>query len=304
MRPGTSMPAPSSFTALGTGGGPAQNPERSQPAHLLMVGDEPILIDCGEGAMRQLRCAGIDYRNVNHIFLSHHHFDHIGSLFACLGLNMMVHRHRLLTIYGPPGTRQIVDGLLAACVVPHQIGFGATDQQLPDPAGFVAVREMTPAEAVDLPGCRVTCCENTHYRPESESGTPGHLSLSFRFDLPDRSILFTGDTGPCTAVERLARGVDLLVGEMVDAERVLARFRKTNPDAPPERAERIRRHMTEHHLTAEQLGEMAARAGAARVLAVHLTNDSVTPETAAQYVARIRSRFAGQIHLGEDLASY
>ena len=298
------MPNPSSFTTLGTGGGPAQNPQRAQPAHLLMVKDQPVLVDCGEGAMRQLRCAGIDYRNVNHIFLSHHHFDHIGSLFACLGLNMMVHRRNPLTIYGPPGTRQIVEGLIAACAVPHEIGFGATDQQLPNPASFVTVREMTPADTIELDGCRVTCCENTHYRPESEAGQPGHLFLSFRFDLQDRSIVFTGDTGPCAAVERLARGVDLLVGEMVDAEKVMARFRKINPDASEERANRILRHMTEHHLTAEQLGDMASRAGASVVVAVHMTNDSVTPETAEAYRARIRSRFSGQVHLGEDLASY
>lgn len=298
------MPNPSTFTTLGTGGGPGQNPERAQPAHLLMVKDMPVLVDCGEGAMRQLRCAGIDYRHVGHIFLSHHHFDHIGSLFACLGLNMMVHRRTPLTIYGPPGTRQVVDGLIAACAVPHQIGFGATDQQLPNPAEFVIVREMTPEDTVELDGCRVTCCENTHYRPESEAGKPGHLSLSFRFDLEDRSIVFTGDTGPCSAVELLAQGVDLLVGEMVDAEKVMARFRKMNPNATQERANRILRHMTEHHLTAEQLGELAARSGASCVVAVHLTNDSVTPETASMYLARIKSRFAGKVHLGEDLASY
>lgn len=298
------MPTPSSFTTLGTGGGPMQNPQRSQPAHLLMVKETPVLVDCGEGALRQLRCAGIDYRQVDHIFLSHHHFDHIGSLFACLGLNMMIHRHRMLTIYGPPGTRQIVDGLIAACAVPHEAGFGATDQKLPNPVDFVEVREMTPADTIELDGCRVTCCENTHYRPESEAGQPGHLSLSFRFDLEDRSIVFTGDTGPCEAVERLAQGVDLLVGEMVDAEKVIERFRKMNPNAPKERADRILRHMTEHHLTAEQLGDIAARSGAGCVVAVHLTNDSVTPETAEDYLSRIRSRFEGEVHLGEDLASY
>ena len=298
------MPDPSSFTTLGTGGGPMQNPERSQPAHLLMVRDMPVLVDLGEGALRQLKAAGLDYRAVDHIFLSHHHFDHIGSLFACIGLNMMIHRHTPLTLYGPPGTQKIVDGLLAACAVPHEAGFGATDQKLPDPADFVTVRELTPADTVQLDGCKVTCCENTHYRPEAEHGTPGHLSLSFRFDLDDRAILFTGDTGPCAAVERLAQGVDLLVGEMVDADRVLARFRKMNPNAPEERAERIRRHMTEHHLTAEQLGEMAARAGAKSVVAVHITNDSVTPATAEDYLSRIKSRFDGEARIGEDLASY
>lgn len=295
---------PSSFTTLGTGGGPMPNPDRAQPAHLLMVGEMPVLIDCGEGAMSGLRRAGIDYRHVEHIFLTHHHFDHIGSLFACLGLNMMVHRHRPLTIYGPPGTQQIIEGLMAACDVPNNIGFGNTDRKLPHPREFVSVHEIEPGHEVELDGCRVTCCENTHYRAESALGTSGDLSLSLRFDLVDRSIVFTGDTGACRAVEKLAQGVDLLVGEMVDAEKVLKRFRQVNPDAKEAQYNKIRQHMLEHHLTAEQLGEMAMQAGAKKLVAVHFTNDSVTPETADSFMERIRSRFSGDVHLGQDGASY
>lgn len=295
---------PSSFTTLGTGGGPMPDPLRAQPAHLLMVRNMPVLIDCGEGAMAQLRKAGVDYRNLDHIFLTHHHFDHIGSLFACIGLNMMIHRKRMLTIYGPPGTSQIVEGLIAACSVPQEIGFGNTDRQLPHPRDFVTVREMRPSDVIQLEGCRVTCCENTHYLSEEDAGTSAHLSLSLRFDLDDRSVVFTGDTGPCRAVEDLARGADLLVGELVDAESVIARFRRVNPEATQEGVDRIARHMTEHHMSAEQLGEMAARAGVAEVVAVHFTNGAVTAQNADSFRQRVESRFSGKVHMGEDTASY
>ncbi|MEQ8166616.1 MAG: MBL fold metallo-hydrolase, partial [Alphaproteobacteria bacterium] len=36
--------------------------------------------------MTQLRRVGVEFRTVDHIVLTHHHFDHIGSLFACIGL--------------------------------------------------------------------------------------------------------------------------------------------------------------------------------------------------------------------------
>lgn len=294
----------SSFTTLGTGGGPMPDPLRAQPAHLLMVRDMPVLIDCGEGAMAQLRRAGVDYRNLDHIFLTHHHFDHIGSLFACIGLNMMIHRRKMLTIYGPPGTAKIVEGLIGACSVPQEIGFGNTDRQLPHPRDFVTVRELRPSDVVELDGCRVTCCENTHYLSEAQAGTSAHLSLSFRFDLEDRAIVFTGDTGPCGAVEELARGAELLVGEMVDAESVIARFRRVNPNAPQEHVDRIARHMTEHHMSAEQLGEMADRAGVAQVVAVHFTNGAVNAQNADMFRKRVESRFGGTVHMGEDVTSY
>ena len=94
------MTETTTFIALGTAGGPVPKLHRSPPAHAVVSGDDTILVDCGEGAFQQLKRAGIDLQNVHHIILSHHHFDHIGSLFAGLGLNMMLHRQQTLHIYG------------------------------------------------------------------------------------------------------------------------------------------------------------------------------------------------------------
>ncbi|MFK8081924.1 MAG: MBL fold metallo-hydrolase [Granulosicoccus sp.] len=153
------MLSPSSVITLGTAGGPMQNPQRAQPAHAIMHGDVPILVDCGEGAMGQLKRAGIEFRDVHHIFLTHHHFDHIGSLFACLGLNMMTQRKLPLTIYGPPGTQSIVDGLCAACDVPNAIGFGVPGQQLPHPRDYLQVTEIRPGDVSHIDELKVTRCE-------------------------------------------------------------------------------------------------------------------------------------------------
>ncbi|MBZ0129158.1 MAG: MBL fold metallo-hydrolase [Rhodobacteraceae bacterium] len=297
-------PNPSSFTTLGTGGGPVQNPARSQPAHLLMNGTKPVLVDCGEGAIRQLRRAGVEFRDVAEIFLTHHHFDHIGSLFTCLGVNMMTMRKTPLSIYGPPGTQKIVDGLIAASAVPQEIGFGVPGQSLPQIRDFVSVHEIVPGDVVELEGLSVTNCENTHYRPESESGRPGYLSLSYRFDLADRSILFTGDTGACKAVEKLASGVDLLVGEMMDADLTMRKVRTMNPHMPDAAIAKIGKHIAEHHLSAEQLGDLARVAGAKHVVATHLPPGLATPETAPGYIARIAARFAGTVSISEDLQTY
>lgn len=297
-------PAPSSFTTLGTGGGPMQNPIRSQPAHLVMNGDRPVLVDCGEGAMGQLKRAGVEFKAVQEIFLTHHHFDHIGSLFACLGVNMMTMRQTPLTIYGPPGTRAIVDGLIAACDVPQAIGFGMKGQTLPHPRDFTQVVEIDANSRIELGEMVVTACENTHYRAESEAGRPGPLSLSLRFDLPGRSLIFTGDTGPCQAVEVLARGCDLLVGEMMDLDHTMGRVRATNPHMPEEALQKIRAHLSGHHLSPEDLGDLAQRAGVTHVVATHFAPGCATPDTVDSYAARIAARFAGRVSIGADLGSY
>lgn len=297
-------PTPFTLTTLGTAGGPMQNPDRAQPAFLLMNGTKPVLIDCGDGAMRQLKQAGIEFRDVAEIFLTHHHFDHIGGLFACIGINMMTMRRDPLVIYGPAGTAQILDGLFAGCDVPNAIGFGVAGQVMPHPREFVQVREIQPGEVLTTGGMRVTACENTHYRAEAEFGKEGPISLSYRFDLPDRSVVLTGDTGECRALEELARGADLLISEIADLDLTMQRVRARNAHMPESQIDKIREHLASHHLTPEQVGDLAARAGVAQVVAVHFAPGVATPETAPSYAARISARFEGRVEIASDLSAY
>ena len=298
------MHSPSSVITLGTAGGPMQNPQRAQPAHVLLNGDRPILVDCGEGAMGQLKRAGIEYRDVHHIFLTHHHFDHIGSLYACLGLNMMTQRREPLRIYGPAGTQAIVDGLCAACDVPNAIGFGVPGQQLPHPRDFVEVTEIAPGDEIELDGLKMSCCENTHYRTEDQFGEDGYQSLSLRFDLPDRSVVFTGDTGPCDALVTLSKGADLIVGEMMDLDITIGRIRAMNEDMPEERIQMIKSHLSKHHINAEDLAHLAKAAKAKEVVAVHFPPGIATPDTAQGYIDRVAAIYDGKFSIGQDLTAY
>ena len=120
------MPFDTNFITLGTAGGPVPKLHRAAPAHAITYGDRVILIDCGEGAMQQLMRAGIDFRRIDKVILSHHHFDHIGSLFTCLGINMMLQRkqpeERQLRNALSVRRRQTEDAALVAWLVadPHR----------------------------------------------------------------------------------------------------------------------------------------------------------------------------------------
>lgn len=297
------MPA-TKFITLGTAGGPTPKPHRMPPAHAIVYDGGTILVDCGEGAFQQLGRAGFDPRQVRNLFITHHHFDHTGSLFACLGLNMMMHRDQPMNIYGPPGTSEILDHLMAACDIPQAIGFGVPGQTLPHPRDFIFSRDIMPGDVVEIDDIRISACENTHYRPEDQFGQEGPVSLSYRFDAPDRSMVFTGDTGPCRALEELAKGADLLVGELIDADIVVGRLRARNPDMSDQALQMMRQHLIEHHLTPEDLGQLAARAGVKQLVATHIPFLANNAKEDAKYVRRISAKFAGTVTISEDLADY
>ena len=292
------------FITLGTAGGPTPKPHRMPPAHAVAYDGGTILVDCGEGAFQQLRRAGFDPKQVHELFITHHHFDHIGSLFACLGLNMMMHRDKPMNIYGPPGTSEILEHLIAACDIPQATGYGVPGQTLPHPRDFIVSRDIQPGDVFDIDGTRISCCENTHYRSEDQFGNKGPVSLSYRFDMPDRSMVFTGDTGPCRALEDLAKGADLLVGELIDAAIIVNRLRARNPDMSDKALQQMSQHFTEHHLTPEDLGELASRAGVKQLVAVHIPFHTKSAGEDAKYVKRISAKFSGSVTISEDLAEY
>ena len=92
---------------------------------------------------------------------------------------------------------------------------------------------------------------------------PVFPAFGFRFDTPQGSVVFSGDTGPCDNVVRLAAGADVLVHEVIDVDALTQRItRLPNYEA-------VRNHLASSHTAPEQVGEIAARAGVrhARALA-------------------------------------
>lgn len=96
---------------LGTGG-PRPDPRRMATTTLIRLDDENILFDAGRGVMLQLSKAGVPLGAISTVFLTHHHFDHIGDLYDVM-LNSWMHgRQDELRIYGPPDTERLVSTLI------------------------------------------------------------------------------------------------------------------------------------------------------------------------------------------------
>jgi ribonuclease BN (tRNA processing enzyme) len=173
-------------------------------------------------------------------------------------------------------------------------------------ADVVAV-ELSDGDAVTLDGLEVTVAENTHFTvPAGEDRPPSAVSLSFRFDASDRSVVYSGDTGPNDALVELARSADLLISEMIDDELALAAMRP--PGAPPPPADRqptvLGWHMDEHHMTPLQVGELANAAGVGRLVITHFAPAPSGPEQAQAYLDAIAEHYEGDAELGTDLGRY
>jgi ribonuclease BN (tRNA processing enzyme) len=126
---------------------------------------------------------------------------------------------------------------------------------------------------------------------------PVFPAFGFRFDTPHGSVVLSGDTGPCDNVVRLARGADVLVHEVIDVQR-LARRLEHLPNYVA-----VRNHLASSHSTPEQVGEVASRAGVGTLVLSHLVPGDAEV-TEAEWEARVRPHFAGEIVCGVDLDEF
>jgi ribonuclease BN (tRNA processing enzyme) len=290
------------WTTLGTAGGPIPTVDRSEPANLLNAGGRLVLVDTGDGTVNQLAKLGHMIGVVRDVFISHHHLDHTGGLAAVIGLRWMNQFPGVITIHGPPGTREMVDGIVASMQPQARVGFGlgATDRP---PADSVRVVELRGGDSVTVGDIQVTAAANSHFDHDGPQPVSPPQSLSFRFSFGGRSITYTGDTGPSEEVTRLARRSDLLVSEVMDLDRLYAELQQRRRDASPETLRDLRRHLATHHLTADDVGQLAAKAGVGRVVLTHFAIPSgPLADSAAALSKGVAGHFGGPIALARDLS--
>ena len=138
------------WITLGTQGGPMPSSARSQPANVLLTRERAYLVDVGDGAAEQLAKAGIPLGEVRAVLLSHLHFDHTAGLLGVLGLRYQTSIYAPLKIYGPPGTKDLVDGLLAAMLPTAHSGYGMPGSAYHAPGEGIEVVELRAGAAFSL----------------------------------------------------------------------------------------------------------------------------------------------------------
>ena len=188
---------------------------------------------------------------------------------------------------------------LTANVFVHELGV-AHDDYRPDidlgveASGASMATAAPPMEPVEIypldeNGVRVTAILVQH--------APVFPAFAYRFDTPSGSAVFSGDTGPCDNLVRLAHGADYLVHEVIDVGFIANLVTKL-----PNR-DNIIKHLTESHTSPEDAGTIARQAGVGTLVLSHLVpGDSEIAE--AEWEARARADFDGTVICGVDLDQF
>ena len=290
---------------LGTRGGPIPAKDRAQSSNLLVVNGTPYLVDAGDGVLRRLTQADVNFRQIGKVFITHGHDDHTAGLGTLMSVAWDFQRHDAIDVYGPPGTVALVKGAIQYFTVNAEIRW-AEGRRTPLGDVFVG-HDVAPGLIYQDTNIKVTAVENTHFHIPAGSPYYGkYKSYAYRFQTPDRVIVFTGDTGPSDAVTELARDADILVSEIgstEDLKQVLIK-NGTWQGMTPEQQTAFVRHLTEEHLTPEEVGKLAARANVKMVVLTHLLPTINDHDDYGRYVPEVKRFFSGQVVVAKDLMAF
>ena len=185
------------LTVLGSGTS-VPHARRSSSAHWVEAAGGSLLLDISGPALHRMAEEGCDWPNLGAIWVSHFHLDHVGGLapflFGTKYAPDMQGRERPLVIYGPRGTRRLLQRFDEAG------GYKLFEQPFP-----LEVREVAPrAEFEVFAGLR------------AETFSTPHTSESLAVRLTDAdgaSLVYTSDTGPTDALAGFARAASLFLME-------------------------------------------------------------------------------------------
>lgn len=306
VEPTTAHHGTTRLITLGTRSGPLPTADRAQTSHAIVIGDSAYLFDAGDGAARALATAGVSIRNIDAIFISHLHDDHTSGLVPVLSVEYELDRAKPVGVYGPPSTKRLADAAVQFLSVNGDI-------RVSDGTRTRDVRQMI--EGHDVAGgvvytdanITVRAVENSHFNFKPGSPSFGATtSLSYRVETRDRTIVFTGDTGPSDAVASLAKGADVLVTEIsAFAELRALRVKDGSWDRwTPEQQTNYQHHMTQEHLEADEVAKLATRAGVKMVVLTHLSASGILNDDYARFANAVRQGFAGRVVVARDGGEY
>jgi ribonuclease BN (tRNA processing enzyme) len=277
-------------TLLGTGT-PTPSLKRMSSGYMLRHGDDIILLDHGPGCYHRMMEAGVRAVDVSHVFFSHLHYDHCLDYARLLITRWDQGGNRIpeLKVFGPPHMQRLHDCLfledgafgpdiaartehpLSVSIYHARGGHGQRPRPAPD------IVELRNGDSVAGDGWKISAASVRHVQPYLHC-------YGYRFECDDGVVAYSGDTGPCKAMEGLAKDADILIN--------MCQY-LSGTELNEAYAETCMGHL--------ELATLARDANVRNLVISHITEQMDVPGVRERIIREMSEIYAGNIFFGEDL---
>ena len=274
----------STLKLLGTGC-PSPSSLRFGPSTLFIQRGKNYLFDCGSGVTQRLNAAGIKSSEIEILFITHIHSDHVMDLYQLYISGWHQGRNTKFKVVGPKGTKFFFQNILTA--FNEELEGRIKWEQRPNIEGLdYEVTEIDETFEFKNDDLEVKPFVVDHYPVEPAFGYQLKLSDKGK----EKKVVISGDTRKSENLIKHALNADVLVHEVF-----------VNLEFDDRRmSEKTLLNVSDYHTSPKEIGEIANIAEVKKLILTHFV-PPIFDES--ELIYKIAESYKGEIIIGEDLMS-
>ncbi|WP_350024926.1 MBL fold metallo-hydrolase [Providencia rettgeri] len=276
---------------LGTKGGPSLLNEKRLPQSTAFIKNDKIyLFDAGYGASLRLVQSKAPLKNLDSIFITHLHSDHVADYPALLlnawnsGLN-----HNI-AVYGPVGTESMTKGVWDT--FSRDIDLRVKDEGKPDLRQMVTAKDIQEGSVLKNDDVEISALFVPHPPFNSDE------ALAYKIQSGGKTIVITGDMIDNSQIIEFAKDADYLISEVVLVSGVENLANRIGNGSTLAKA------IISHHTTAENVGKIAQQANVKHLVLTHLVPADDPSITDDVWINEVRKQYSGPVTVSKDLQRF
>lgn len=279
-------------------GSPEVSGARAQACTLVSAGGRMFLFDAGDGAVRSLLGSKVPVGQLERVFVTHFHSDHINDLGPLVNQTWIWGRKVPLVIEGPVGMKRVLAGLAEAYALDEQYrSANMPHLAATRAAAFADGREI----ATPGPGASVRVYDEGGVTIDAAlvAHDPVRPALGYVLRYKGKKVFISGDTEVSPINFAAMQGADLVIHESYAAHmvrRAIPQMRALGMNFEAEVATRT----IPYHADNWKLAEQAQQAGVKHLVLTHLIPWPDSFIVRHMYTEGMAERFHGELTVGED----
>ena len=268
------------LTLLGTGC-PKVDFKRFGPSNLVSSKKTKILVDCGSGVTQRLDQINISSADIDALFLTHLHSDHVIDLYQLIISSWHSYRTNPWKIYGPKGTKKFVTKIMKAWKDERtqRIKYEARSSTK---AFEINVTEFSKSGLISIKDIKIKYFEVDH--------KPVPYAYGFNFLNSNKKLTISGDTRPCENIMKFGQLSDVLLHEVF----IEGEIHKTNKM----RTSQTLHNVKDYHTPSSVVGKIAKLTKSKKLVLTHLVPTKFNEKKLKKIV---KNDFGKDPIIGKDL---
>ena len=268
------------LTLLGTGC-PKVDDKRFGPSNLVTTNKSSILIDCGSGVTQRLEQAKVSTADIDALFLTHLHSDHVIDIYQLIISSWHSYRVKPWKVYGPIGTKKLIRLIMKAWKDERNQRI-QYEKRSSVQAFNIQVKEFNEYGKIKIKDLIIEYFEVDH--------KPVKYAYGFNFHRKNKKLTISGDTKPCNNLMKYAQLTDVLLHEVYIEEEMQPITKM--------RSKKTLNNVKNYHTTSNMVGKIAKISRCKKLVLTHFVPTKFNEQ---KLINTVKKDFGKKPIIGKDL---